>query len=133
MPLTYDSKALDRAVRLLDLSSLTVGELRALQAELAATLESLDETLNRAALPGHDPDWWHRIQKKRRVCKTFADQAKHLLLGGAQADPVERAYQVALERMLRAELGRVYEDIKAEAREAALAVTAAPQAQAQAS
>lgn len=133
MAITYASKTLERTFRLLELASLGANELRALQAELLATIESLDESIGTAESdPSEESvDWLHRVRKKRRICSTFAEQVKFLVQSAAKpASSYSVAYEAALERLLRDELGPAYDEITAEAHDAALLVAAAPQPQA---
>jgi hypothetical protein len=132
MEFTFNSKSLEREVSLHQIYELTPSEARNLHAELVIAVQSMDEKVSEALAAEHasgipaDKDWIHRVKKKRRICVAFATQAKQMLdAPQQQAAPVSNfttIFQRRFEELLLEELGRtVFDEIKAEARDLALA------------
>ena len=132
MEFTFNSKSLEREVSLHQIYELTPSEARNLHAELVIAVQSMDEKVSEAIASEHasgipaDKDWIHRVKKKRRICVAFATQAKQMLdAPQQQAAPVSNfttIFQRRFEELLLEELGQtVFDEIKAEARDLALA------------
>ena len=129
MELTFNSKSLDRVIDLQSIPDLSIADARKLHAELVVAVQSMDEKVTDALATEHnsgipvDRDWVHRVKKKRRICVAFATQVKQLLDAPRQPELNFTAiYQRRLEELVREELGdTVYQEIKDEARDLALA------------
>lgn len=131
MEFTFNSKSLERQISLHEIHGLSVTEARKLHAELVVAVQAMDDKVNEAQVTAQasgipaDKDWIHRVKKKRRICVTFATQVKQMMdAAQPSAQPVTFAsiYQRRLEELILEELGAtVYEEIKAEARDLALA------------
>jgi hypothetical protein len=132
MEFTFNSKSLEREVSLHQIYELTPSEARNLYAELVIAVQSMDEKVSEALASEHasgipaDKDWIHRVKKKRRICVAFATQVKQMLdAPQQQAAPVSNfttIFQRRFEELLLEELGQtVFDEIKAEARDLALA------------
>ncbi len=132
MEFTFNSKSLEREVSLHQIYELTPSEARNLHAELVIAVQSMDEKVSEAIASEHasgipaDKDWIHRVKKKRRICVAFATQVKQMLdAPQQQAAPVSNfttIFQRRFEELLLEELGQtVFDEIKAEARDLALA------------
>ena len=132
MEFTFNSKSLEREVSLHQIYELTPSEARNLHAELVIAVQSMDEKVSEAIASEHDSgipadkDWIHRVKKKRRICVAFATQVKQMLdAPQQQAAPVSNfttIFQRRFEELLLEELGQtVFDEIKAEARDLALA------------
>jgi len=132
MEFTFNSKSLEREVSLHQIYELTPSEARNLHAELVIAVQSMDEKVSEALASEHasgipaDKDWIHRVKKKRRICVAFATQVKQMLdAPQQQAAPVSNfttIFQRRFEELLLEELGKtVFDEIKAEARDLALA------------
>jgi hypothetical protein len=132
MEFTFNSKSLEREVSLHQIYELTPSEARNLHAELVIAVQSMDEKVSEAIASEHasgipaDKDWIHRVKKKRRICVAFATQVKQMLdAPQQQAVPVSNfttIFQRRFEELLLEELGQtVFDEIKAEARDLALA------------
>ena len=132
MEFTFNSKSLEREVSLHQIYELTPSEARNLHAELVIAVQSMDEKVSEALASEHasgipaDKDWIHRVKKKRRICVAFATQVKQMLdAPQQQASPTSNfttIFQRRFEELLLEELGQtVFDEIKAEARDLALA------------
>ncbi len=132
MEFTFNSKSLEREVSLHQIYELTPSEARNLYAELVIAVQSMDEKVSEALASEHasgipaDKDWIHRVKKKRRICVAFATQVKQMLdAPQQQAAPVSNfttVFQRRFEELLLEELGQtIFDEIKAEARDLALA------------
>jgi hypothetical protein len=132
MEFTFNSKSLEREVSLHQIYELTPSEARNLHAELVIAVQSMDEKVSEALASEHasgipaDKDWIHRVKKKRRICVAFATQVKQMLdAPQQQAAPVSNfttVFQRRFEELLLEELGQtIFDEIKAEARDLALA------------
>jgi hypothetical protein len=131
MEFTFNSKSLEREVSLHQIYELTPSEARNLHAELVIAVQSMDERVSEVLATEHasgipaDKDWIHRVKKKRRICVAFATQVKQML--DAPPAPATTAnfttiFQRRFEELLLEELGQtVFDEIKAEARDLALA------------
>jgi hypothetical protein len=133
MEFTFNSKSLERQVALHEIHQLSVADARKLHAELVIAVQAMDDKVNEAqamaqasGIPA-DKDWIHRVKKKRRICVAFATQVKQVMESSApagQAQPTSFAtvYQQRLDELLLEELGQtIFDEIKAEARDLALA------------
>ncbi len=130
MEFTFNSKSLERQVALHEIHELSVTDARKLHAELVIAVQAMDDKVNEAQAVAQasgiptDKDWIHRVKKKRRICVAFATQVKQLMESPAPAQPASfvTVYQKRLEELLLEELGQtVFDEIKAEARDLALA------------
>jgi len=132
MEFTFNSKSLEREVSLHQIYELTPSEARNLHAELVIAVQSMDEKVSEAIASEHasgipaDKDWIHRVKKKRRICVAFATQVKQMLDApqqqAAPASNFTTIFQRRFEELLLEELGQtVFDEIKAEARDLALA------------
>ena len=133
MAFTFDSKSLGRQVALHEIHQLSVADARKLHAELVIAVQAMDDKVNEAQVMAQasgipaDKDWIHRVKKKRRICVAFATQVKQVMESSApvpQAQPTSfvTVYQQRLDELLLEELGQtVFDEIKAEARDLALA------------
>jgi hypothetical protein len=125
MQLTFNSRSLGRGFVLDELPSLTKTQLRVLHGELISAIEAMDakiqEVKAQEALGVEVEDnWLHRVNKKRAICQTFADQAAELLFDAGGS--FEQVYRLKLEELLLEELGeQTWLEIKGEAMEFALA------------
>ena len=136
MEFTFNSKSLDRQVTLHEIHQLSTEEARKLHAELVIAVQAMDDKVNEAQIAAQasgipaDKDWIHRVKKKRRICVAFATQVKTLMDSAqptTQPASFQGAYMRRLEELLLEELGAtVYDEIKAEARDLALADLGAP-------
>ena len=132
MEFTFNSKSLEREISLQQIHELTPSQARNLHAELVIAVQSMDEKVTEALASEHvsgipvDKDWVHRVKKKRRICVAFATQVKQILDAPQhQATSVSNfttIFQRRFEELLLEELGHtVLDEIKAEARDLALA------------
>jgi hypothetical protein len=133
MEFTFNSKSLERQVALHQIHELSTAEARKLHAELVIAVQAMDDKVNEAQVMAQasgipaDKDWIHRVKKKRRICVAFATQVKQAMEASAptpQAQPTSfvTVYQQRLDELLLEELGQtVFDEIKAEARDLALA------------
>jgi len=133
MEFTFNSKSLERQVALHQIHELSAAEARKLHAELVIAVQAMDDKVNEAQVAAQasgipaDKDWIHRVKKKRRICVAFATQVKQVMESSApvpQAQPTSfvTIYQQRLDELLLEELGQtVFDEIKAEARDLALA------------
>lgn len=133
MEFTFNSKSLERQVALHEIHQLSVADARKLHAELVIAVQAMDDKVNEAQVMAQasgipaDKDWIHRVKKKRRICVAFATQVKQVMESSApasQAQPTSfvTVYQQRLDELLLEELGQtVFDEIKAEARDLALA------------
>ena len=131
MEFTFNSKSLERQVSLHEIHGLSVAESRKLHAELVVAVQAMDDKVNDAQITAQasgipvDKDWIHRVKKKRRICVAFATQVKQAMESSAapqQPTSFVTIYQQRLDELLLEELGQtVFDEIKAEARDLALA------------
>jgi len=126
MSLTFLSKSLGRTITFTDLDQLKPPEVRSLLGELHVAVASMTESLESATkldssrLPV-DPDWVHGLTKKRRICNAFMAQVQQLVDAMAPKATYRTIFELHLDALLGDELGSTYAQIKAEARELALA------------
>lgn len=133
MEFTFNSKSLERQVALHEIHELPVADARKLHAELVVAVQAMDDKVNEAQVMAQasgipaDKDWIHRVKKKRRICVAFATQVKQVMESSAPTAPAQptsfvTVYQQRLDELLLEELGQtVFDEIKAEARDLALA------------
>jgi phosphoribosylanthranilate isomerase len=130
MEFTFNSKSLDRQVSLHEINLLSSVDARKLHAELVIAVQSMDDKVSEASLAAAqsgipaDKDWIHRVKKKRRICVAFATQVKQAIDSAQPATQGGYAsiYHSHFDALVRDELGAtVYEEIKNEARNLALA------------
>lgn len=131
MEFTFNSKSLERQVSLHQIHELTATDARKLHAELVIAVQAMDDKVNEAQITAQasgipsDKDWIHRVKKKRRICVAFATQVKQAMESPAapqQPTSFVTVYQQRLDELLLEELGQtVFDEIKAEARDLALA------------
>jgi hypothetical protein len=132
MEFTFNSKSLERQVALHEIHELTAPDARKLHAELVIAVQAMDDKVNEAQVAAQasgipaDKDWIHRVKKKRRICVAFATQVKQAMEAAptpaAQPTSFVTVYQQRLDELLLEELGQVvFDEIKAEARDLALA------------
>ena len=131
MEFTFNSKSLERQVSLHDIHELSAPDARKLHAELVIAVQAMDDKVNEAQITAQasgipaDKDWIHRVKKKRRICVAFATQVKQIMETSStpqQPASFVTVYQQRLDELLLEELGQtVFDEIKAEARDLALA------------
>lgn len=133
MEFTFNSKSLERQVALHEIHELSVADARKLHAELVIAVQAMDDKVNEAQAAAQasgipaDKDWIHRVKKKRRICVAFATQVKQVMESStptpaAQPTSFVTVYQQRLDELLLEELGQtIFDEIKAEARDLALA------------
>lgn len=131
MEFTFNSKSLERQVALHEIHELTAPDARKLHAELVIAVQAMDDKVNEAQVAAQasgipaDKDWIHRVKKKRRICVAFATQVKQVMDSStptAQPNSFVTVYQQRLDELLVEELGQtIFDEIKAEARDLALA------------
>ncbi len=133
MEFTFNSKSLERQVALHQIHELSTADARKLHAELVIAVQAMDDKVNEAQVMAQasgipaDKDWIHRVKKKRRICVAFATQVKQVMESSAPAPQAQSpsfvtVYQQRLDELLLEELGQtVFDEIKAEARDLALA------------
>jgi hypothetical protein len=132
MEFTFNSKSLERQVSLHEIHELSAPDARKLHAELVIAVQAMDDKVNEAQVAAQasgipaDKDWIHRVKKKRRICVAFATQVKQAMEAAptpaAQPTSFVTVYQQRLDELLLEELGQVvFDEIKAEARDLALA------------
>lgn len=131
MEFTFNSKSLERQVSLHEIHELSANDARKLHAELVIAVQAMDDKVNEAQIAAQasgipaDKDWIHRVKKKRRICVAFATQVKQVVDTAQSSAPsvsFTAIYQRRLEELMLEELGQtVFDEIKAEARDLALA------------
>jgi len=131
MEFTFNSKSLERQVALHEIHELSAADARKLHAELVIAVQAMDDKVNEAQVAAQasgipaDKDWIHRVKKKRRICVAFATQVKQVMDSStptAQPNSFVTVYQQRLDELLVEELGQtIFDEIKAEARDLALA------------
>jgi hypothetical protein len=131
MEFTFNSKSLERQVALHEIHELSAADARKLHAELVIAVQAMDDKVNEAQVAAQasgipaDKDWIHRVKKKRRICVAFATQVKQVMDSStptAQPSSFVTVYQQRLDELLVEELGQtIFDEIKAEARDLALA------------
>lgn len=131
MEFTFNSKSLERQIALHEIHELPVTDARKLHAELVIAVQAMDDKVGEAQVMAQasgippDKDWMHRVKKKRRICVAFAAQVKQAMESSAsttQPSSFVAVYQQRLDELLLEELGQtIFDEIKAEARDLALA------------
>lgn len=103
MLLTFASRHLDRTIALADLPHLSEAELRELHCELTMAIQVMDTRIAEAKDGGSaDQNWLNRVNKKRRICQSFADQVQDVIHSISTAD---RLYLANVERIIAERFG----------------------------
>lgn len=137
--LTFNSKSLNRTVRMDELADLTKSELYRFNGELVIAARSMENALSDALQQeiktGQplDSDWVHKIRKKMGICNAFRSNAVQLMNGPAKAEILEirkpepdnalvtQLAEVKFEELLIEEIGeRLFRELQHEAIELAL-------------
>lgn len=124
MSLTFLSKSLNRTITFSDLDQLKPPEVRLLLGELHVAIASMSDSLaatQQRDAAAVDANWIHGVRKKHRICSAFMAQVQQLADALVQQSPYQTNYDRYLDKLLQEELGTAYADIKAEAKELALA------------
>jgi len=137
--LTFNSKSLNRTVRMDELADLTKSELYRFNGELVIATRSMEnalyDALQQEIKTGQplDSDWVHKIRKKMGICNAFRSNAVQLMNGPAKAEILEvrrpepdnalvtQLAEVKFEELLIEEIGeRLFRELQHEAIELAL-------------
>ena len=74
MPLTFNSKQIDKVVTIDDVGSLSNPEVLLLKDELMTAIKSMDDYIKKfkqEKQEAYDKDWHQKVRRKQQVCKAF--------------------------------------------------------------
>ena len=74
MPLTFNSKQIDKVVSIDDVGSLSNPEALLLKDELMTAIKSMDDYIKKfkqEKQEAYDKDWHQKVRRKQQVCKAF--------------------------------------------------------------
>ena len=74
MPLTFNSKQIDKVVSIDDVGSLSNPEVLLLKDELMTAIKSMDDYIKKfkqEKQEAYDKDWHQKVRRKQQVCKAF--------------------------------------------------------------
>ena len=74
MPLTFNSKQLDKVVSIDDVGSLSNPEVFLLKDELMTAINNMDDYIKKfqqEKQEKYDKDWHQKVRRKQQVCKAF--------------------------------------------------------------
>ena len=77
MPLTFNSKQIDKVVSIDDVGSLSNPEVLLLKDELMTAIKSMDDYIKKfkqEKQEKYDKDWQQKVWRKQQVCKSFLSQ-----------------------------------------------------------
>ena len=77
MPLTFNSKQIDKVVSIDDVGSLSNPEVLLLKDELMTAIKSMDDYIKKfkqEKQENYDKDWHQKVSRKQQVCKAFLSQ-----------------------------------------------------------
>ena len=77
MPLTFNSKQIDKIVTIDDVGSLSNPEVLLLKDELMTAIKSMDDYIKKfkqEKQEAYDKDWHQKVRRKQQVCKAFLSQ-----------------------------------------------------------
>ena len=77
MPLTFNSKQIDKVVSIDDVGSLSNPEVLLLKDELMTAIKSMDDYIKKfkqEKQEAYDKDWHQKVRRKQQVCKAFLSQ-----------------------------------------------------------
>ena len=77
MPLTFNSKQIDKVVSIDDVGSLSNPEVLLLKDELMTAIKSMDDYIKKfkqEKQEKYDKDWHQKVRSKQQVCKAFLSQ-----------------------------------------------------------
>ena len=77
MPLTFNSKQIDKVVTIDDVGSLSNPEVLLLKDELMTAIKSMDDYIKKfkqEKQEAYDKDWHQKVRRKQQVCKAFLSQ-----------------------------------------------------------
>ena len=77
MPLTFNSKQIDKVVSIDDVGSLSNPEVLLLKDELMTAIKSMDDYIKKfkqEKQEKYDKDWHKKVRRKQQVCKAFLSQ-----------------------------------------------------------
>ena len=81
MPLTFNSKQIDKVVSIDDVESLSNPEVLLLKDELMTAIKSMDDYIKKfkqEKQEKYDKDWHQKVRRKQQVCKAFLSQLINL-------------------------------------------------------
>ena len=81
MPLTFNSKQIDKVVTIDDVGSLSNPEVLLLKDELMTAIKSMDDYIKKfkqEKQEAYDKDWHQKVRRKQQVCKAFLSQLINL-------------------------------------------------------
>ena len=77
MPLTFNSKQIDKVVSIDDVGSLSNPEVLLLKDELMTAINNMDNYIKKfkqEKQEKYDKDWHQKVRRKQQVCKSFLSQ-----------------------------------------------------------
>ena len=77
MPLTFNSKQIDKVVTIDDVGALSNPEVLLLKDELMTAIKSMDDYIKKfkqEKQEAYDKDWHQKVRRKHQVCKAFLSQ-----------------------------------------------------------
>ena len=81
MPLTFNSKQIDKVVSIDDVASLSNPEILLLKDELMTAINNMDDFIKKfkkEKQEDYDKDWHQKVRRKQQVCKAFLSQLVNL-------------------------------------------------------
>ena len=81
MPLTFNSKQIDKVVTIDDVGSLSNPEVLLLKDELMTAINNMDDYIKKfkqEKQEKYDKDWHQKVSRKQQVCKAFLSQLINL-------------------------------------------------------
>ena len=77
MPLTFNSKQIDKVVSIDDVASLSNPEILLLKDELMVAINNMDDYIKKfkkEKAESYDKEWHQKVRRKQQVCKAFLSQ-----------------------------------------------------------
>ena len=77
MPLTFNSKQIDKVVTIDDVGTLSNPEMLLLKDELMTAINNMDDYIKKfkqEKQEQYDKDWHQKVRRKQQVCKAFLSQ-----------------------------------------------------------
>jgi|5_EtaG_2_1085323.scaffolds.fasta_scaffold00401_16 cell division protein ZapA (FtsZ GTPase activity inhibitor) len=77
MPLTFNSKQIDKVVSIDDVGTLSNPEILLLKDELMIAINNMDDYIKKfkeEKQEDYDKDWHQKVRRKQQVCKAFLSQ-----------------------------------------------------------
>jgi hypothetical protein len=81
MPLTFNSKQIDKVVSIDQIPDLSNPEILLLKDELMTAINNMDEYIKKfkeEKAESYDQDWHQKVRRKQQVCKAFLSQLINL-------------------------------------------------------